>query len=103
MRAVSTAWVVFMPPLPWGQGDEVLVGVERDEVDDHVRHARRIGREVGADGGHVGQPPGLQIGGETIGEFGLAPRVVGQGEQVDHDATGLLFGQPLQEASKVRR
>ena len=74
--------------------DEVLVGVERDKVDDHVRQARRIGCEVGADGGHVGQPPGLQIGGETVGELGLTPAVVGQAEQVDHDAAGLLFGQP---------
>ena len=76
---------------------KLLVGVERDEVDDDVRHARRIGREVGAEGGDVGQPAGLQIGGEKIGEFGLAAAVVGQGEQVDHDAAGLLLGQPLQE------
>ena len=64
----------------------------RGTVDDHVRRARRIGREVGADGAHVGQPPGLQIGSEKIGEFGLAAAVVGQGEQVDHDAAGLLSG-----------
>src|SRR5512132_1534426 len=97
MRAVSTAWVVFMPPLPVAGADKILVGVERNEVDDDVRHARRIGREVGADGGHVGQPPGLQIGGEKIGEFGLTAAVVGQGEPDEHDAAGLLVGQPLQE------
>lgn len=66
-------------------------------MDDHVRHARRIGREAGGDGGHVGQPPGLQIGGEKSGEFGLTAALVSQSEEVDHDAAGLFLGQPLEE------
>ena len=96
MRALSTAWVVFMPPLLDGQAEEVLVGGERDEVDDHVRRARRIEARVDADGAHVGQPPASRSAARRSGEFGLAAAVVGQGEQVDHDAAGLLFGQPLQ-------
>ena len=78
--------------------EQLLVGIERDEVDDDVAAARAgSGAKRAPQGGDVGQLPGLQIGGEQIGEFGLAAALMGQGEQVDHDAAGLLLRQPLQE------
>ncbi len=36
----------------------------------------------------VGQPASVEIGGEHIGEFGLAAAFVRQREQLDHDAAG---------------
>ena len=93
-RALSTAWVSSAPPPSVAGAEEVLVGGERDEVDDHVRQARRIGREVGADGAHVGQPPGLQIGGEKIGEF-VRPRSWARASK--STMMRQAAGQPLQE------
>ena len=62
-----------------------------------MRHAARIGSEVSAQERQVGEPVGVQLGGETLGEFGLATALMREREQVDHEAACLLLGQLLEE------
>ena len=54
---------------------------------------RRIGGEAGLQGGDVREPSGGVVGGEALGQLGLATAVVGEREQVDGDPAGLSFGQ----------
>ena len=44
-----------------------------------------------------GSRPACRVGGELIGQFALAAALVGQGQQLDHDAAGLPLRQPFQE------
>ena len=77
--------------------EQGFVDIERSKVHDDVGQRGGIGREAGPQSGHVGQAAGLEIGGQLIGQLGLAAALVGQGEKIDHDAAGLPLRQPLQE------
>lgn len=71
--------------------------MERRQPDHDVGQFGRIGREVGPQRGHVRQLPGLKRGGKFVGQFALAAPLVGERQQIDHEATGLPLRQPGQE------
>ena len=56
-----------------------------------VRHrCRGIGREAFAQHDQVGQPAGIEVGVDGLGEFGLAGPLMRQRQQLDHDPAGPL-------------
>lgn len=77
--------------------DQGFIDIERHEVDLDLRQCGGIGREVGPQSGHVRQLPGLQSGGKLVGQFALAAALMGEREQIRHDAAGLALRHANQE------
>ena len=50
----------------------------------------------------IGQAPGVEIARQELGEFGLAGAFVGEREQADHGAAGVLGGLLRQERFEAR-
>src|ERR1700731_1664180 len=71
--------------------------VERDRLDGDVGDGGGIGREAPAQSVEIGRPAGIELGIDGLRQFGLAGAIVGQCQEPDHRATGLLLGIPSQQ------
>jgi len=65
-----------------------LIDAERYEIDNDVSDGGSARLEALAQGLQVGQPAGLQLGLQGLGEFGLAPSFVSQRQQLHREGAG---------------
>ena len=66
-------------------------------MDDDVRQVGGIRCEACAQPAEIGQSAGVEIGGEQIGEFGLAAALVGERQQIDHQPAGRFLRASVSE------
>ena len=64
---------------------------------DNLGQCRGIGREAGAQRGDVGKLACREIGGEQRGEFGLAAALMGERQQIDHQAARRFLRELLEQ------
>jgi hypothetical protein len=69
-------------------------------MDDHVGQCGWIGRKAGPQGGDVGELGDREIGSEQHGQFGFTAALMGEGQQIDHQAARRFLGDFLKQPVK---
>ena len=91
----------FMPDLRRAGIEQRVIGRERTEFVHHLWQTLRVGAEVPAQCVPVRENTRIQVAGEPLCELCLAAALVGQGEQLDHDAAGLSFTPLCQDRCRL--
>ena len=109
-RGVDGVVALFMPPPPsrdesrfWRRLRPVRRRRRGREFDGDIRNRCAVSaRKRSRSEVEVGQAPGVKLGLDRFGEFGLAGAVVRQREQFDHQLAGAADGRRASNASKAR-
>lgn len=67
---------------------QLVVNGERREFDGNLWDRRRLRPEAQTKRGRIGQPSGVEIGSDGIGQLGLAGSLEGQSKQFDRHLAG---------------
>ncbi len=96
-RAAVDALAHAAAPISLIVADQRLVGDQRGEMDMTSGSAAGSGAKRSRKRRQVGQLACREIGGQQRGEVGLAAALMGQGQQVDHQAAGRFFREPFEQ------